>query len=385
MTPRPDGTPRRLAIVNQREGGGATAVAKEIEAAARAAGFEVAAFPDAATPDLPALLAAIDRFRPDVVHAHCFYNAYPASTLKALGERAPTVFTLHDVYPVNQFGSECWECDRNRFCFACPALPPSKRWYPNYRVRSRFARERAWRGARAHLVFPTAWIRRRVAKTALADLPYRIIPNAVDATRFTPRSDARAVLKIDDRPLIVATGNMYSPHDDRKGHAVMFAAFDEFVRLAIPDARLVVVGRVEGLEAPAGATLLGERPQEEAALWYAAADVYAHPALGDNLPLTVLEASAAGAAVVASAVGGVPEIVDDGVTGLLVPPGDRARLGLSCVELLRDRARAAKLGSAARKRMIERHAPDVFWKAHVDLYESVTGGRRVTRAGREEA
>jgi glycosyltransferase involved in cell wall biosynthesis len=373
---------RRIAVVNQREGGGATAVALELAERARAAGFVVELHPSAETPDAASLLRALDRFRPDVVHAHCFYNAYPATTLRALGARFSTVFTLHDVYAVNQYGTECWECYRNRYCWACPALQGLQRWYPNYRVRSRLQRERAWKGVRAHVVYPTAWIRRRVEKTALYDLPYRIIHNGVDAARYRPDPEARRALGLDDAPLVATVGNMYSPHDDRKGHATLFAAFDEIVRLALPRARLVVAGRVEGLKPPPGVTLLGERPPEEIARWYAAADVYAHPALGDNLPLTVLEASAAGAAVVASRVGGVPEIVEDGVTGALVEPGDHVALGLKCVDLLRDKATAARLGAAARKRMVERFSMEAMWTSHFDLYESVTGGRRVTRAGK---
>ncbi len=372
---------RRLAVVNQREAGGATAVALELAARARAAGFAVEVFPNDSVSDAASLLRALDLFRPDVVHAHCFYNAFPPNTLKAVGARFPTVFTLHDVYVVNQYGTECWECFRNSWCWACPKLDGIKRWYPNYRVRSRLAREQAWRGMKAHLVYPTAWMRRRVSRTALYDLPYRIIPNGVDADFYRPRPEAKAALGLDDRPLVVMAGNMYSPDDDRKGHAVLARAFDEVIRLALPLARLAIVGRVSGLVAPQQAMLLGELPAEQVALWYAAADVYAHPALGDNLPLTVLEASAAGAPVIASKAGGVPEVLEDGVTGLLVAVGDHVELGLKCVELLRDSDRARALGLAARKRMQERFTLEAMWNNHFDLYESVTGGRRITRAG----
>jgi glycosyltransferase involved in cell wall biosynthesis len=372
---------RRLAVINQREGGGATAVALDLASRARDAGFAVEVFPDESAPDASTLLRALDRFRPDVVHAHCFYNAYPATILAEIGRRFPVVFTLHDVYVVNQFGTECWECFRNPLCWACPKLGGVRRWYPNYRVRSRIARARAWRDLKATLVFPTAWMRRRVARTSLFDLPFRIIPNGVDAGFYRPRPDARRELGLDDRPLIVMAGNMYSAADDRKGHRVLFAAFDEIVKLAAPDARLVVVGKVEGLVPPPGAELKGELPPDMVARWYAAADVYAHPARGDNLPLTVLEASASGAAVVAARVGGVPEVVEDGVTGLLVDAGDHVALGLKCIELIRNPAQRAKLGEAARARMLDRYTLEAMWTAHFDLYESVTGGRRVTRAG----
>ncbi|HYC79300.1 MAG TPA: glycosyltransferase [Planctomycetota bacterium] len=372
---------RRLAVVNQRAGGGATAVALDLAARARAAGFDVELFPNDAAADGPALLRELESFRPDVVHAHCFYNDYPPAVLRALGERTPTVFTLHDVYVVNQYGPECWECYRNALCWACPAVPAPKRWYPNYRVRSRVQRAQAFRGLRATVVYPSAWMRRRVARTALFDLPWRVIPYGVDAATFRPREDARRVLGLDDRPTLLMAGNMYSPHDDRKGHGTLFEAFEHIVRLALPDARLFVAGVVHGLTPPEGCTLLGELGADALATWYAAADVVAAPSLGDNLPLAVLEAMATGKPVVASRVGGIPEEVEDGVTGFLVAPRDAIGLGLKCADLLRDRALAARLGAAARARAVEKFSPEAAWTAHLELYRSVTGGRRVTRAG----
>jgi glycosyltransferase involved in cell wall biosynthesis len=75
-------------------------------------------------------------------------------------------------------------------------------------------------------------------------------------------------------------------------------------------------------------------------------------------------------------------VVADGETGLLVAPGDHVELGLRIVDLLRDPSRARALGDAARRRMIDRFSPETIWESHFDLYESVTGGRRVTRAGK---
>ncbi len=85
----------------------------------------------------------------------------------------------------------------------------------------------------------------------------------------------------------------------------------------------------------------------------AALDLYVLPSLEESLPLSVLEAMASGLAVVASAVGGIPECVTSGETGLLVPPARSDRLAAAIVELLGDPARRRRFGDAGRRRMQE--------------------------------
>ncbi|MGZ6825878.1 MAG: glycosyltransferase, partial [Mycobacteriales bacterium] len=75
-------------------------------------------------------------------------------------------------------------------------------------------------------------------------------------------------------------------------------------------------------------------------------------------PLAVLEAFACGRAVVATAVGGVPEVVRPGETGWLVPPRDRAALGDALREALSDRTATDALGAAGRERVLREHAPE---------------------------
>ena len=82
------------------------------------------------------------------------------------------------------------------------------------------------------------------------------------------------------------------------------------------------------------------------------ATVFACPSLYEPLGIVNLEAMACGTAVVGSRVGGIPEVVAEGVTGLLVPPGDPEALGLALSELVQDPARAAEMGRLGRERAI---------------------------------
>jgi glycosyltransferase involved in cell wall biosynthesis len=371
----------RLAVLNQREGGGATVQALALLEQARGAGFATSYHPDRDDVGEDDLIRRLRDFRPDVVHAHCFYNAWRPDVLKRIGSRWPAVFTLHDVYAVNQFGTECWECDHNAFCWACPAVPLFKRPVSLYRIRSRRARERAWHGLEAHVVYPTEWMRRRTRRTALARRPGTVIPYGIDTGAFAPDPGARARLRLDaGTPVILCIGSMYSPRDDRKGFAFLFDAFARVVRPEVPRARLVVIGRVFGLATPEGAEILASVGRDDVRSWCAAADVVAQPSLGDQAPLAILEAMASGAAVVATRVGGIPEEVEDGVTGILVPPRDAGALGGALLRVLREPGLARGFGAAGRSRAVARFGIARAWDAHAALYRRVASAWSATSA-----
>ena len=263
-----------------------------------------------------------------------------------------------------------------RVVLACPALPIPKRLYSVYRVRSRRERERAWRALEGHVVYPTEWMRRRVGKTALARLPAAVIPYGIDERFFAPDPEAKERIGWSrEAPLILSVGSQYSPEDDRKGFAVLLESFARVVRPEVPAARLVIVGRVFDLALPEGASVKPQLDRHELALWYAAADVFTLPSLGDQAPLAVLEAMAAGAPVVATRVGGIPEEVDSGTTGMLVPPRDATLLGTALVRLLRDPALRASMGAAGRSRVLERFTRARAWAAHEDLYRRLATSR----------
>lgn len=112
-----------------------------------------------------------------------------------------------------------------------------------------------------------------------------------------------------------------------------------------------------GLESKSRIKLLGYRT--DVPLLLAGADIVAVPSVWqDAFPTSVLESLARGMPVVATAVGGIPEMIKDGVTGLLVPPADEAALAQALSKLLADPARAAQLGQAAQKDVEQRFRPE---------------------------
>jgi glycosyltransferase involved in cell wall biosynthesis len=159
-----------------------------------------------------------------------------------------------------------------------------------------------------------------------------------------------------DRPSgrkVVAVGQL----ETIKGHRFLVEAWPA-VRRAHPDACLVLVGegsahralaeQTRGLGVEDSVVFAGFHSPADA--FIATCDVLVQPSLSEGLPNAVLEAMAAGRPVIASRVGGVPELVVDGETGLLVPPGDPGALARAIVALLDDSALRARLGTAAVRR-----------------------------------
>jgi glycosyltransferase involved in cell wall biosynthesis len=113
--------------------------------------------------------------------------------------------------------------------------------------------------------------------------------------------------------------------------------------------------------------LLGER--EDVSEQLAQADAFVLSSRSEGLPMAILEAMAAGLPVVATAVGGIPELVADGETGLLVPPGDPDALAAALRRLVADPELRRRLGEAARARVEERFSLAATRSAHLALYE----------------
>ena len=101
----------------------------------------------------------------------------------------------------------------------------------------------------------------------------------------------------------------------------------------------------------------------------AAIDLFVMPSLWEGLPLSMVLAMGAGLPVVATRVAGIPEVVHDGETGLLVPPDDSAALGDALARVVADRAWGARLGHAARAFVEPRFGVDGYMRSITALYD----------------
>jgi len=180
------------------------------------------------------------------------------------------------------------------------------------------------------------------------------IPEAVPDT--TARDRVRRELGASADDLLVGTlGRLVEP---KKGLAIFLAAARLLSR-DFPRIRFAIVG-----EGPARADL-EERAAREGVSHCTlfpglrrdvpevmrALDLFVQPSLWEGFGITLLEAMAVGTPVVASRVGGIPEVIADGAEGLLVPPGDAPALASACAQVLRNRERAARMGKAGIERV----------------------------------
>ena len=208
----------------------------------------------------------------------------------------------------------------------------------------------------------------------------RLAPASADRVRVLHRgleAPADPLPPPVEPPTIVCLGRVVRD----KGFDVALAAFAR-VRDDFPDARLVIAG--DGPERAgliAEAERLGLGGAVELPGWVvpelvpellARASVVAMPSRWrEAFGLVALQAALAARPVVASRVGGIPEIVANGLTGLLVEPDDPEALAAALSLLLADPPRAAALGRAGRERALERFDPDAYVDAHDRLYASL--------------
>jgi glycosyltransferase involved in cell wall biosynthesis len=157
--------------------------------------------------------------------------------------------------------------------------------------------------------------------------------------------------RLDDGRTIVFVGKDF----ERKGGPVLLEAFVR-LRRAHPKARLLVTGPPAGarLALPEGAYHLGPVPTDELPEILSQASVFCLPTLREPFGIAYLDAMACGLPCVGTRIEAVPEIVQDGETGLLVPPGDAVALGAALGRLLADPLRARRMGARGRARVAER-------------------------------
>jgi glycosyltransferase involved in cell wall biosynthesis len=218
-----------------------------------------------------------------------------------------------------------------------------------------------------------------------------VFPNVADVQRFRPaaetRAEVRTVLGLAANPLLIFVGNFYEWHDV----TTLLAAFAQTLA-AYPEARLILVGDGSRRQAMMQyATELGLDhavqftgliPHDEVPRYLAAADlaVVPYPPLQTDLwlsPLKLFEYMASGLAVIASAVGQLPDVIQEGRNGLLVPPGDVPATAAAMQRLLDEPNLRSQLGRQARQDAVEKHSWEHYLSRLEQIFAAVIAGHPV--------
>ena len=186
----------------------------------------------------------------------------------------------------------------------------------------------------------------------------------------------RQELGLSDELAIVCVGRLST----EKGHRDLLQAVAQLRRMPdTPPFRLILVGdgpEREHLTSDAArldiadiCSFAGHR--NDVRPWYRVASVFALPSQSEGSPNVVLEAMSAGVPVIATAVGGVPEIMEDGVTGLIVPPRQARMMAEGLARLLRDESLRKKLGAAGRDHISRDFTPEAYVSSLANFYKQV--------------
>jgi glycosyltransferase involved in cell wall biosynthesis len=279
----------------------------------------------------------------DLVHAHLTY-AVIWGALAARRAGVPLVATLH-------------------------VAPVSRKWHDRDMLRQRLlawlVRRRACRVVAVSRAIATEWAKLIPAKRIV------VVHNGVAIPPFLKRRQEVA-------PRLATVAVLR----EGKGINVLLHAMTRVVR-RVPDAVLTIVGdgpsgdylRALATELGLDASVRWLGYRADALQLLGEVDIFVHPTLLDAFPGGVLEAMASGCAVIASDVGGVPEIIDHGRTGLLVPAGDSEALAEAMVRLIENGEERKRLGEAGRASVAQRFSVD-RWVAALDEVYSSCGAAR---------
>ena len=251
-----------------------------------------------------------------------------------------------------------------------------------------------------HLVAVSRAIVRKVEDEGRVGAPISLIYNGVDLQRYD-HQEACCTLREEyglpeDAPIVGVVARL----EPEKGHPTLLEAWPR-VLATVPNAHLLVVGegsRCDALQAQAASLgLLGSDPanprselgrrvvftgrRDDVPAVTAALDVAVLPSYREAQGLSILEAMALSRPVVASGVGGIPEMIEDGRSGLLVPPHDPEALAAAISRLLLDHPYADTLGKAGRELAHERFCVELMVRAIESIYDEAVADERRRIAG----
>jgi glycosyltransferase involved in cell wall biosynthesis len=228
------------------------------------------------------------------------------------------------------------------------------------------------------LIVPSASILAKVRSEGRGRAAFSVVPNGVDLSRFEVPAPRCALRREAGVPGSAVLGGVVARLEPEKGHTHLVAAWPDVVAAA-PDAWLAIVGegsqcatlraQTAALPAPARDRIIFTGRREDVSALTADLDIAVLPSLREAQGISILEAMARRKPVVASAVGGIPEVVADGVSGLLVPPSDPAALGAALARLAASGSLRARMGDAGYRIVQERFSMEAHVRQIEEIYD----------------
>ena len=321
----------------------------------RAEGFEVVCLGRRPGIDLRCMVRLARcwrRYEVKLVHAHQYTPFFYAACARAWRGRPPILFTEHG------------------------------RWYPDYPRRRRIVFNRLVLRGRDRVSAVGQAVREALVRNeGIPRHRIRVIYNGVDVERFTARPECRLSVRqrlgLRETDFVIV---QVARLDYMKDHMTAIRTMARLVR-QVPAAKLLLVGdgpkraliraEIQAQNLEASVCLLGQR--EDVPELLGAADVALLTSLSEGIPVTLIEAMAAQLPVVATRVGGVPEVVLEGQTGLLASAGDDAALADCLLRLANQPELRRQFGQAGRQRAEALFCQRLMHQQYADCFEEMLG------------
>lgn len=311
----------------------------------------------------------------DILHFHNLHGGYfhPFS-LAGLSRLRPSVWTLHDMQALTGHCAHAFDCPRWRQgCGLCPNLDVYPRVTADNTHRLWRDKQRIYACSPLHIVTPSQWLAKHASQSLLQEHPLSVIPNGIDTQVFSPqdKAAARERLGIDPHILVVGSAAYSGPlHNFWKGGCFALEAL-EHLRPLYPDMLFLGRGNAEEIKDANIRLLPYAYDEADMATFYAALDFILYPSLADNCPLVVQEALACGVPVLAFEVGGIPELVENGLCGVVVPARDSAAFIKGAISLAENPRARQRMGHAARQRALTLYDARLMAQRYEALYAEI--------------
>jgi len=325
----------------------------------------------------------------DIVNLHWvaqYQSLITIHKLFSLGK--PVVWTLHDQRAFTggchySAGCEKYQSD----CFECPQLGDDPFNLPSAILKDKLE---IFKNADLTIVTPSRWMASCARKSKLfKGLQIKVIPNSLETNVYTPlpKPEAKKEIGISPQAVTMLFGAI-DGSEKRKGffelvRAIKFCLNEDSIQKLLHDdkIRLICFGKpsheLNSIGIPF-ATLGHLDSDEKIRRAYSAADMFLLPSLEDNLPNTILESMSCGTPVVAFDVGGLPEMVTNGVTGQLVPLSDTRKMSETIIDLIQKPDLRESMGKEGRKIAEKEYSLSVQAERYSDLYEELHLGNTST-------
>lgn len=323
----------------------------------------------------------------DIVHLHWVSGfVRPPHLAQLLATGKTVVWTLHDLAPFTggcHYPAGCTGYLHG--CRSCPQLRAFADSLPAAQLSDKLS---LWAGGRLSLIALNSWMAGLASQAPVfKDRAITIIPNGIDLDTFSPahRETQRQAWGVSSEATVVLfAADMLT--EIRKGAPLLASALGQLAKIdrikkAVADGRLVLLAAGQGHFPETGPPVrsLGWCDEAQMARNYAGADLFVLPSQEDNLPNTVVESLACGTPVAAFAVGGVPEMIVDGVTGRLTSGSEADDLAGLLREIVSDPAAIKAMRSQCRAHAEKHFDIRVNTQAVVKHYHQVHAPARRTR------